>query len=209
MGIAHALLAGISAGFALAFLIGPAFFALLQTSLKNGFSSGVLMAVGIFLSDLICVALAYLGASQFFSNPGNKILIGVLGGIILIIFGTYTASQKQLHTSSEKEIDKKTHHTHYALLKGFVLNLLNPFVFIYWIGLVGLVGSSFELNEMLTLIFFSGTLLTVLATDILKCFLSHKISRLLKPDMLLWVNRGAGVILIVSGIVMIIRVIVS
>ena len=124
MGIVQALLTGISAGLALALLIGPAFFALLQTSVKNGFRSGILMATGIFLSDVVCVALAYVGASQFFSNPENKILIGVLGGTILIIFGTYNASQKQLQTTSD---GKKTMSTHSALLQGFFLNLLNFF----------------------------------------------------------------------------------
>ena len=39
-------------GLALCFSIGPAFFGLIQTSLKNGARSGIAMALGIFASDL-------------------------------------------------------------------------------------------------------------------------------------------------------------
>lgn len=207
MDLMKVLLAGISAGLALAMLIGPAFFALLQTSLKNGFRSGVLMAMGILVSDAICVALAYLGASQFFGNSDNKLLIGVVGGVILITFGTYTALQKQLNTDGKGGVKIQALSVHYAMLKGFFMNMLNPFVFLYWIGMVGLVSSNFGFSHFLVLIFFVATLITVFSTDVLKCFLAHKISRMLNPKTLLWVNKGAGIILIISGVVMIIRVI--
>ena len=37
-------------------------------------------------------------------------------------------------------------------------------------------------------------------TDILKSLGAHKITTFLKPHILLWINRVAGLILIVSGI---------
>ncbi len=201
-------LAGVTAGIALAIIIGPALFSLIQTSLRNGFKSGVALASGIFLSDGVCVALAYLGASQFFTDPKNKLLIGVLGGIILIIFGTYNAAQKEVH-ADEEEIQIPAVNIPLTFLKGFFLNIVNPFVFIYWIGIVGLVSSNFSFNHSHIIVFFAGTLLTVLATDITKCFLAHKIAQYLKPGILTKVNRFAGIILIICGIVMIVRVIIT
>src|SRR5690349_9544264 len=93
--IFEAVYKGLALGMALCVAIGPSFFALIQTSLKHGLSFGVALAIGIFLSDLTCVALAYLGASQLFVNPANKQLIGVIGGTILLVFGVYNLFQKK------------------------------------------------------------------------------------------------------------------
>ena len=89
------LLEGILLGITLALLIGPSFFALIQTSIKNGFKSALALSFGIFLGDLLCVFLAYLGASQLFNNSNNKIIVGIIGGIILIIFGMLNFFQKK------------------------------------------------------------------------------------------------------------------
>jgi threonine/homoserine/homoserine lactone efflux protein len=44
---------GIVSGIVLAFLIGPVFFTIIQTSIERGFTSGVLVAVGVSFSDAV------------------------------------------------------------------------------------------------------------------------------------------------------------
>ncbi|HTB33150.1 MAG TPA: LysE family transporter, partial [Bacteroidia bacterium] len=57
-------------GFSMSIIfIGPALFALIQTSIKNGFRSAAALALGVAISDAFFIALAYLGAEQFLSNP--------------------------------------------------------------------------------------------------------------------------------------------
>ena len=79
-------------GFSLAFLFGfgPAFFALIQTGLYRGLLSGVLLAFGIFLNDLVVVGLSLFGTSTIMSNVENFKTIGIIGGAILIVFGVVT-----------------------------------------------------------------------------------------------------------------------
>jgi len=48
----QAVRTGIILGLTLAVLIGPVFFALLQTSIHKGFGAGVLVAIGISASDI-------------------------------------------------------------------------------------------------------------------------------------------------------------
>ena len=43
---------GVTLGITLAFLMGPALFVLLQTSLNRGLKAGLFIALGIFLSDV-------------------------------------------------------------------------------------------------------------------------------------------------------------
>ena len=60
------VLNGIIFGFLLSFLLGPAFFVLIETSIKKGFKSAVFLDLGILLSDAI-----YLLASLFVAEKIN------------------------------------------------------------------------------------------------------------------------------------------
>ena len=96
-------LQGVLVGLTFAVLLGPAFFSLIQTSIHRGFRSGVFLAIGIFVSDLTALILAYFGATQFLGNdPRENTLFSIIGGIILIIFGTFTFIRKVKNPSSEK-----------------------------------------------------------------------------------------------------------
>jgi len=46
---------GVKFGFSLAFLIGPVFFTIIQTSIERGFWNGAWVALGVSLSDAVYV----------------------------------------------------------------------------------------------------------------------------------------------------------
>lgn len=136
--IIKAIIQGVMLGLALAFSFGPAFFALLQTSSKNGFKSGFALATGIMLSDLFCVFLAYLGMAQLFNNPQNKVYVGLIGGTILMTFGFFSIFQKkQPSADTENKIVINAVNFPLTITKGFFLNLLNPFVLLFWAAWAG------------------------------------------------------------------------
>ena len=200
------LIEGVILGLTLAifFGFGPALFALLQTTIHRGFLSGLLLAIGIFLSDLVLVALCFLGAIQIISKPENNLAFGIISGIILIIFGIVTYTRPaQLNNS--QEIKAKPPWLGTYIFKGFFLNIANPFVWIFWMGVVVGMTANYEANVNSMIIFFSATLLTVLLSDILKCFASYKIKRFLTPKIMLWINRIAGIGLVLFGMFLIIK----
>jgi threonine/homoserine/homoserine lactone efflux protein len=82
---------GILVGVMLSFMVGPALFMLLQTSLHRGFRYGWYFAAGIILSDALVIFLIWRGISQFLGeDPRNNIWFSLIGGIILTLFGAYT-----------------------------------------------------------------------------------------------------------------------
>lgn len=200
----EAMYKGLALGMALCISIGPSFFALIQTSIKNGYRSGIALAIGVFLSDVFCVAVAYLGASQLFEDPKNKLYIGLIGGTILMVFGIFNIFQKKAIAEENMEI-KEVNQT-LIVLKGFVLNTFNPFVLLLWIAWMGLISSQSDFTAVHVILFFVTALATVLATDILKALAANKIARFLTPALLLWVNRIVGIIMIVCGLSLIYRV---
>jgi threonine/homoserine/homoserine lactone efflux protein len=200
------LIQGIALGFTVAVMLGPAFFTLIQTSIHRGFKSGVLLALGIFFSDLGLVVLCSLGASQIVYEPKQKMILGIVGGIILILFGAFTFTRKvHIATEHTKETIKVPSPFTY-IAKGFFLNFANPFIWIFWIGVVGVVSSTYSERWDQTFFFFIGTLGTVLATDVIKSFIANRIKKMLKPHFMTWLNRLVGISLIVFGVLLMMRV---
>jgi threonine/homoserine/homoserine lactone efflux protein len=197
---------GLALGLALCISIGPSFFALIKTSIDNGYRSGIALAVGIFISDLICVALAYLGASQLFMNPNNKIYIGIIGGTILVVFGIFYFFQNNPTSTPDRRMEMKKINVPLMILKGFILNMFNPAVIMLWIAWVGLISSNVNFKSIHLAIFFTVALITILVTDILKSLAAHKIKRYLTPKILKWLNRVVGVILVIVGLNLIYKI---
>jgi threonine/homoserine/homoserine lactone efflux protein len=198
---------GVILGLTLAVLVGPAFFTLIQTSMHRGFRPGLLLSIGIILSDMTLVALTYLGAVQILNYDQNKNYFGVLAAAILIIFGIFTFTRKVVVEGNElPDIRIKQPRALTYLIKGYFLNIANPFVIIFWMGVMGFVSQQYGVDKRAVLSFFSATFLTIFSTDLLKSFIGGKIKGYLNPSVLLWVNRVVGVALILFGLILIIRV---
>ena len=76
-------------------------------------------------------------------------------------------------------------------------------------GVVVGVTANYGGNVQWVIVFFSATLFTVLATDLLKCFGAYKIKKYLTGKLIHWINRIAGIILLLFGIFLIIRVFIE
>jgi len=193
-------LEGIQFGIVLAFLIGPVFFTILQTSIEKGFFYGVMVALGVSLSDMLYVTICYLGLTSLVNNPANRVFLAYGGGGVLIAFGIYhilvKAKNKSLFQSTTKEKSPLRY-----LLKGFIMNGFSPTVLFFWVGTISLVSLDFGYSEGTDFyIFFGAVLATVLLTDILKAFLSDKLRNLITNRFIRISNIVLGVMLIIFGL---------
>lgn len=197
-------------GLALCFSIGPAFFGLIQTSLKHGYKSGIAMAIGIFASDLAYLLLAFFGLSGWLVDEKYAIPVGITGGVLLIGYGLAQILKKTVVQNVEGETNEIRNPTYGAsALKGFLMNLFNPFVIFLWIGAIGLASNKLDHDSGKIVAFFVATLATVLGTDILKSLAAGKIKGYLNESIIHKVNIIAGIILIISGLVLMVRIFVE
>lgn len=200
----RALKDGILLGLPLAISIGPAFFALLQTSIRYGFNTAAALATGVIISDLACVVVAYLGAHSWFSDPDVKVIIGLTGGVVLIIFGTFNLFAKPKdYGAADKDLEIKRPGFWINVLKGFFLNILNPFVIVFWLGAVTFIGSKYDFEIVPVGAAFSATLGIVYASDLTKSFIANRIRGYLNVSKVHIINRIAAVVLIGFGLWMI------
>ncbi|AHM59532.1 lysine exporter protein (lyse/ygga) [Flammeovirgaceae bacterium 311] len=187
---------GVIFGLGLTLMIGPVFFALIQTSIERGFRSGATMAVGIALSDAIYMVVASLGVAVLASSPIFQAWLGLVGGFILLAFGVANTRKKLKQPSNTVAASDSGNYIR-QILKGFLLNGINPFVLLIWFG-VGVAVMNYNLQQKI--LFFGGSLLTVLLTDFLKAFLANKLRRWLTPGFMNRMNKLVGVALIIFSI---------
>lgn len=205
-------LQGILVGLTFAVLLGPAFFALIQTGIHRGFRSGAFLALGIFFSDLTALILTYFGSVQFLgTDPRENTLFSIIGGIILIIFGTFTFIRKieDPNTESNGNALNKVSKPYVYVIKGFFLNAANPGMWFIWITVVVSITASIGVNKNKLYFFLIGVLVTIFGTDLIKCFVSNQIKQYLNTHIMTWMNRIVGIILIGFGTYLIINILVD
>jgi threonine/homoserine/homoserine lactone efflux protein len=194
------ILNGIELGIVLTFLVGPVFFTIIQTSIERGFGRGVLVAIGVSLSDILYVAICYLGFAQVLASTSMKVYMAYAGGAILIGFGIYHLLFKSRATQSGLTTSVTEKRFYRYVIKGFLINGMTPMVLFFWIGTVSLATINFGYSGTgQFVLFFAALLITVLTTDILKAYLADKLRMLLTARSMQIMNIGLGLALIFFG----------
>jgi threonine/homoserine/homoserine lactone efflux protein len=202
----NAIFEGAALGLSLAFIFGfgPAFFALIQTALNRGFWQGALLAFGIFINDLFVVVLALLGSVSLIKGSENYKLMGIIGGSLLVIIGIFTLRRKQL-AKHKAHYQKDENHAIIYIGKGVLLNLANPFVWLFWLTVVVGATATYKADTYSLTLFFSTALGIIFITDLFKVFTASQLTAFLTEKFLVLINKIAGVGLILFGIFLIIR----
>ena len=210
---------------AIVFGFGPAFITLIQTSIHRGFRSAAWFAAGVFLNDVLMMSLCVLTSIQVVANNDRELFyFSLAAGIILILFGifTYTKKVKEDNFKSIKERtdeiidenreefkkDDDTPRWFVFLGKGFVLNIMNPFVWIFWFSTVAITMGTMEGNKIRVLLFFAIVLGTSFGCDLLKAKGASFLKKFFNAKRIVIMNRviGWGLVLfglyfIVSGLI--------
>lgn len=188
-----AFLHGFGMGLLMMFFIGPVFFYLLQTSLHYGSRSGMAAAIGIFVSDVTAVTLCYFWASKLFEGERNEFWLSVLGGAILVIFGLGYIIKPKMPGS--KPVKPKRLDYAGFFTKAFLVNFVNPFVFLVWISIIGLANKTYD-SQPEVIAFITAALTGVITTDTLKVLGCKYLRKIIEPVFLLKVYRVIGFALI-------------
>lgn len=185
-------------GFGLAFLVGPAFFALLQASIDYGFRVSVAIAAGVVCSDMLLMAISYLTMNELSSLPGFSTGLSAVGGIVLIVSGITTIFKKKEERPtirfSYKDAGK-------LFAKGFAINTFNPFPWMFWLSTSALVAATYgNYSRVAPVLFFASAAITVFSTDVLKAWVAQFLLKFLTPHILGYFQWVSGVCLAGFGV---------
>ncbi|WMJ74802.1 LysE family translocator [Cytophagaceae bacterium ABcell3] len=195
----NSLISGVGFGFLLTIMLGPVFFGLLQTSINKGFKFGVYFAIGVAVSDVSFILITYFGIAGFLDNEFFQKLIGIFGGIFMSVFGLYYFFKPVEEVLPVTTIEENARKSSF-ILKGFVLNIFNPSVLFFWVGVVSFISVQYEDNHVQILSFFTAAVITVLTMDILKSYIANKIKKYFTTGFLKFLNKGLGAALFLFGL---------
>ncbi len=197
---ALAILKGIGYGLFLGVMsIGPTFFALIQMGMQGGKAAGLRMAAGIFLSDLLVALGCFFGLAAFFITPDFQLGFSAFAAFGILFMGVrgVVVGYRKFLTNLHKPIDHKAN-----FFQGFFVNLLNPFVLILWVGILGAISvghDSLTQDRYLILAEMISILLTVFSLDLGKVYLSDFIGKKLNIKVYYHISRYIGYVLIAIG----------
>lgn len=186
---------GILFGLLLAVMLGPVFFALIQNSITKGFKAGIYMALGIAVADTAYIFLMYFSVKLFQNNDTVSVWLGAVGGLIIMVTGILSLRKKSV---KQKDEEVNTQQTNFfkQFAKGFFLNGINPFVLLYWLGVMTLVTKSYLYDQSEIVVFFIAIIGTLLITDFSKVALSHRLRAWVTPKRINIMNKIVGIALI-------------
>ena len=199
---------GLLLGLILSISIGPVIFAILKQSLTNGHKAGYAFVAGVSLSDLSILFVCNIFTGLFALVLTHKATIAMAGAGFLFLMGCYTILFKKISIVQIDGEDEKTMRWRDylgVLVAGFLMNTLNPSVFLFWFAWTAAIGSDAAETQnpnMHKVLVFGTCLLFVLISDLAKVYLAKKLRPNLTEKTLLWINRAAGIIILVFSAVL-------
>ena len=193
----------ISVGFFTAFIMGPVFWVLLETSITKGLRAAVAFDIGVILADVLFILATYYGSVKLFLSESNKEGLFVLGGTIILLFGVYSWLTRK--KEEEKiEVTESKHNYIGLAAKGFAINIFNVGVLIFWGGVTIVAGPSTGKDPLSFVLFFSIVILAYFITDLGKIMIAKQLKVFINGKTIVFVKSLLALILVISGIVLII-----
>jgi len=201
-------LEGLGFGLLLTISMGPIFVALVSTSLEKGAKPGMTVGAGVWSSDLLiigsCLYLVSL-VKELVASEAFNFYMGIAGGVVMIIFGI-----SMLYHKASVNFEGKTYSAKNYLgfwITGFLVNTLNPFTYIFWLGVIATQVFARGVSIPNTIIFLGTIMLVIITSDLAKIILASYIRNKMKLKYIDWATNLAGIFLIVFGIALMVRVV--
>ena len=187
-------------------LIGPVFFLLIETSLRRSWKTAVVLDLGVIAADILCIAAAYFGSKDFtdyVTNHPKFYRIYIIGGFFVLIYGIFMYfSKPKLHIESEAGFVSNNYLR--TFVNGFIMNLLNIGVIVFWFVIVSSV--MIQYPKPSDFLLYMGVVLgTYFGIELIKIFLAGKLQKRFTDQKVFLVRKGVGICLLIFGLIIILK----
>ena len=174
--------------------IGPIFFLLIETSFSRGAKHALTLDLGVISADILCIVAAYYASADLVSLIDKHPGFYRITALIIFIYGIFMmVSKTKMHISHEDKTVGKNYFK--TFFNGFLLNLLNVGVILFWLVTVISVRNQYPKTENFFL--YIGIVITVyLIIDLFKIFLAKQFHRKMTQNIANKIRKGVGIILI-------------
>lgn len=189
------IFSAIGLGFMLSLVfIGPIFFLLIETSFSSGPRHALALDFGVISADILCIVAAYFASKDLVQLIDKHPGFYRITAIIIFCYGLFMMFTKtSMHIPGEEKIINQNYVK--TFFNGFLLNLLNIGVVLFWLVTVISVRNQYpEIQDFI--LYMAVMIATYLGIDLVKILLAKQFHYKLTPKIANRIRRGVGVILI-------------
>ena len=198
--LVNCILQGLLTGVILSLMLGTVFFSLIKNSLNSGYKTGIYIASGVVLCDIIFIALAILSTefAKFLKNNQNT--ISILGGLVLIIMGIIMFIKSKPKPDDGKIFKSTSKSALYFIGNGFLLNVVNPVNFFSWLAISSIlrVKLNYQINDQI--IYFSACLFSIFSVEVAIAYFASLLKKWMTDKIVQRINQISGMVFIGVGI---------
>lgn len=200
----HEYVNAIPLGIGLAFMVGPVFFTLIETSITKGARAALLFDAGVVLADSLFILMAYYGSAKLLEKIQDDPRLFLIGGLVIMVYGFFTLFYKKTKkVVTDKELVVVENINYFGLfVKGFFLNFINIGVLAFWLAVVIAVSASFQMEGSKIFNYFVVVLVSFLVTDLIKIMAAKQLKSKLTPIVLRKIRQVLGIFFIIFGLIL-------
>jgi threonine/homoserine/homoserine lactone efflux protein len=196
-------------GIILAFTIGPVFFTILEISVSKGFKAAVFFNIGVVFSEIVFFAIAYASTSSLLESIQENPSWKILGGVLLSFYAGITLLGIYQNKTEEGpySIDPGSESPNLIknMVRGFLLNIINFAVLVFWILIVANYGPGFQDTEYKMFLFFLTIVGTYFSIDLGKIYLAQQLKSSLTRAVITKIKIVVNSVILIIGIVLIFK----
>lgn len=183
--------------------VGPVGILSVQRTLSKNQKSGFISGMGAVTADTFYAIVAFFSLSMVISFVEDHIItVQAIGGVCVTIIGLYILFSNPVIQIRRNRSGKTNPWQDF--LSVFLITIANPALILYFVALFAAFGLNKEMGQLngvaiLVGVFAGGAVWWIIVTGLV-----NMLRRRFRPRHLLWVNRIAGSLITVLGLVVLI-----
>ena len=190
------IISAIGLGFMLSLVfIGPIFFLLIETSFSRGHKHALALDIGVISADILCIVASYFASGDIVTIIDDHPGFYRITALIVFVYGIFMmVSKTKMHLPDEAKFISQNYFK--TFINGFLFNLLNVGVILFWLFTVISVRNQYPDTQNFIL-YVSFVIATYLIIDLVKILLAKQFHYKLTERLANNIRKGVGIILII------------
>ena len=190
------IISAIGLGFMLSLVfIGPIFFLLIETSFSRGHKHALALDIGVISADILCIVASYFASGDIVTIIDDHPGFYRITALIVFVYGIFMmVSKTKMHLPDEAKFISQNYFK--TFINGFLFNLLNVGVILFWLVTVISVRNQYPDTQNFIL-YVSFVIANYLIIDLVKILLAKQFHYKLTERLANNIRKGVGIILII------------
>lgn len=168
---------------------------MIETSFSRGHKHALALDIGVISADILCIVASYFASGDIVTIIDDHPGFYRITALIVFVYGIFMmVSKTKMHLPDEAKFISQNYFK--TFINGFLFNLLNVGVILFWLVTVISVRNQYPDTQNFIL-YLSLVIATYLIIDLVKILLAKQFHYKLTERLANNIRKGVGIILII------------